>query len=193
MLPSLAVAFTAPINHVLAQATWAQARLAPFAGKTIFLRVFPFEHRLTITADGRVEPAATNAVAHTAMSMTPPIALRILAGDEAARQQATVEGDTALASEVAYLAQHLRWDFEEDLSKVFGDVLAHRVGQTARDLNTWGAQAGRNLGENFRDYWIAERPLLALREAVEQFNRDVDRLRDDVERLEKRIAKLERG
>jgi ubiquinone biosynthesis protein UbiJ len=190
MFPPLDAAFAASLNHVLAGAPWAQARLAPHAGKTIALRVFPFDRRLTITADGRVTPAPRSSEADMVMIMTPPIALRMLAGDEAARQQAIIEGDTALASEVAYLAQHLRWDFEEDLSKVFGDVVAHRVGQTARDLNAWGVQAGRNLAENFRDYWVAERPLLAPRIAVEQFNRDVDRLRDDVERLEKRVAKL---
>ena len=190
MLPSFATALVAPLNHVLAKAPWAQARLVPFAGKTVLFRGLPFDYRVTITADGLTEPAAPDRAPDTSITLTPPLALRILAGDEAARQQAKIDGDAALAQEIAYLTKHLRWDVEEDLSKVLGDVVAHRIGQTARDLNAWRVDAGRNLAENFRDYWLEERPLVASREAVEAFNRDIDRLRDDAERLEKRIEKL---
>ena len=190
MLPPLATAFVAPLNHVLASAPWAQARLAPFAGKTALFRVPPFDYRVTITADGLLQPAPSDRAADTVISLTPPVALRILAGDATAEREAKNEGDTALAQEIAYLAKNLRWDVEEDLSKVFGDVIAHRIGQTARNFNAWRIEAGTNLAENFRDYWVQERPLVASREAVEEFNRAVDQLRDDVERLEKRVERL---
>jgi ubiquinone biosynthesis protein UbiJ len=37
-----------------------------------------------------------------------------------------------LAAEVAWLADNLRWDIEEDLSRVLGDVPAHALAQAAR-------------------------------------------------------------
>lgn len=190
MLPFVAAALVAPFNRLLARNPWAPPRLAAFAGKTVELRVFPAHSRLRVTAEGFAEPAGNELAADTTIILTPALALRIAAGDDSAREQATVEGDAAFAQEIAYLARHLRWDLEEDLSKVFGDVLAHRLGESARGLNRWRIEVGNNLAENFRDYWVQERPLVAPRGAVEQFNRDVDRLRDDVERLEKRLGKL---
>ncbi|MES2353355.1 MAG: SCP2 sterol-binding domain-containing protein [Pseudomonadota bacterium] len=183
----------APINHVLAQAPWARARLVAFAGNTARFRLFPFDYRITVTADGLVEPALVDGPIDTTITLTAPVAVRFLAGDESAQQEMKVDGNTAFAQEIAYLSRHLRWDFEEDLSKVFGDVVAHRTGEGVRDLNAWLSEAGNNLAENFRDYWVQERPLVASREAVEQFIRDVDQLRDDVERLDKRIDKLIHG
>jgi ubiquinone biosynthesis protein UbiJ len=39
-----------------------------------------------------------------------------------------------LAAEVAWLADNLRWDIEEDLARVLGDVPAHALAQAARRL-----------------------------------------------------------
>jgi ubiquinone biosynthesis protein UbiJ len=45
-----------------------------------------------------------------------------------------VEGDVQLAAEVNWLVDHVRWDLEEDLSRVVGDVAAHTIGQAARSM-----------------------------------------------------------
>lgn len=183
-------ALVMPLNHVLDSAPWARERLLRFAGRTAEFRVFPFVYRLTVTAEGRAEAPPTERVADTTVTLTPPLALRILSGDEEARSQARFDGDAEFAREISYLAENLRWDYEEDLSRIVGDVVAHRIGQTARDLAAWRRQAVQNLGENFRDYWVDERPMIAPRQGVEEFSREVDRLRDAVERLEKRIERL---
>jgi len=190
MFTLLTKALVAPINHVLAQAPWARERLSPFAGKTVRFCLFPFDYRITVMDGGLAQPASADGVIDTTITLTAPVAVRFMAGDESAQQEMKVDGNTALAQEIAYLSRHLRWDFEEDLSKVFGDVVAHRTGETVRNLNGWVSEASHNLAENFRDYWVQEQPLVASREAVDQFTRDVDQLRDDVERLAKRINKL---
>jgi ubiquinone biosynthesis protein UbiJ len=38
-----------------------------------------------------------------------------------------IEGDVQLAAELGWLADNLRWDVEEDLSRVIGDVPAHAI------------------------------------------------------------------
>ncbi|MBA2689906.1 MAG: hypothetical protein H0U63_03800 [Burkholderiales bacterium] len=192
MLPSVTGALSAPLNGLLLRNPWATLRLGAFVGKTAELRIFPGIFRLTVTDDGLLQPAPAELTADTVIALTPALALRILAGDDKALREATIEGDSAFGQEIAYLTQHLNWDFEEDLSRLFGDVIAHRIGQTARNLNRWRVEAGRSLAENFRDYWVQERPLLAAREAVDDFNGSVDQLRDDLERLEKRIERLTR-
>ena len=187
MFAPFSAAFLLPLNHVLAQSAWARTRLAAFAGKCAAISVFPMQLRLLITSEGYVETATTGTKADATVVMTPALVGRVLVGDRTAQGEAKIEGDTAFAQEIAFLAQHLRWDYEEDLSRVVGDVVAHRVGESARGLAVWRGEAAKNLAENFRDYWVQERPLVASRKATESFSSEVDELRDSVERLAKRV------
>ena len=45
-----------------------------------------------------------------------------------------IEGDVQLAAEVNWLADHVRWDVEEDLSRIVGDAPAHAVVSTAKQI-----------------------------------------------------------
>jgi ubiquinone biosynthesis protein UbiJ len=84
----------------------------------------------------------------------------------------------------------MRWDFEEDLSRIFGDIAAHRMVEGARELDRWGRDAALNVGRAFAEYATYERPLIASARTIEEFNRDVDEMRDAVERIEKRLELL---
>jgi ubiquinone biosynthesis protein UbiJ len=84
----------------------------------------------------------------------------------------------------------LRWDVEEDLSRVFGDVAAHRLTGSAQAMAQWAKMSGENLMRSFSEYWTEERPAVAAANDLAGFAADVDRLRDDLARLEKRISKL---
>jgi len=114
----------------------------------------------------------------------------LLARDENARKQVAIEGSADLASTVDYLFRNLTWDFEEDLSRVFGDVVAHRLASGGRAFAAWQREAVLRLAENLAEYWTEEQPLLARPADVEDFCRNVDTLRDDVARLEKRVERL---
>ncbi|MEK7834695.1 MAG: hypothetical protein AAB298_00910 [Pseudomonadota bacterium] len=126
-------------------------------------------------------------------TLTPGVALRLLASDKNAWQEVQMSGDTELAREVLFVAQNLRWDAEEDLSRVFGDILAHRMVQAAGDFKNWQLQAADSIARSAAAYWTDEQPLIATRHDVERFVREVDALRDDVARAEKRIEGLEAG
>ena len=43
-----------------------------------------------------------------------------------------IEGDVALAADINWLIDHVRWDWEEDLSRFVGDAAAHTIGQGLR-------------------------------------------------------------
>ncbi|MCW5582008.1 MAG: hypothetical protein KIS72_11765, partial [Luteimonas sp.] len=79
-----------------------------------------------------------------------------------------------------------------DLSRVVGDVAAHRIAESGRTLRRWAESGGDNLARSFAEYWTEEQPLIAAGDDVARFTAEVDRLRDDVARLEKRIALLDR-
>ena len=178
-----------PLNHLLARNGWALARLRPFAGKCARFECAPFMLTLSVRADGQVEPASQGAPDVT-FRFSPGLAMRLAARDEAAWKEVAVSGDTEFAEALNYVCRNLRWDAEEDLARVFGDIVAHRMVQTGETLRQWGAQAGDNLARSFTEYWTEEQPLIARAGDVEKFNRDVDRLRDDVARLEKRVENI---
>jgi ubiquinone biosynthesis protein UbiJ len=81
----------------------------------------------------------------------------------------------------------LRWDLEEDLSRIVGDGRA--PSHTGR-VGTLGvaAEGGDQRGAIPSRYWTEERPVIAA--AKRYMDRAVDDLRDDVTRLEQRIEHL---
>lgn len=178
------------INRLLRANTWALEKLRAHAGKTLRLECPPAELVLTLTETGEVAVAASGAAADATISVTPGVALRLAARDESAWNAAQVSGDVQLAAAVDYVRRHLEWDYEEDLSRVFGDVAAHRMAQGLKELDAFGRKAARNLAEAFAEYSTHEQPTLARPRAVDEFNREVDEARDHAARLEKRVEHL---
>ena len=162
-----AVAFCFVLNQLLARETWARERLERHVGQSAEFRP-PFlpPIRVQIEAGGRLEPGRIN-------SGGEPAALVTLEG---------VSGEGALADELRYLAKHLRWDFEEELARVMGDVAAERLGKTMRSLVRWQTDAAQRVTEAFADY------ALVRSEELEQFAADVERLRSAIDKLERRLV-----
>ena len=178
------------INHVLRSQPWALAKLRQFAGKNILFQAPLFKLRLAILANGEFASAPSDAAIDATITVTPSVLARIVAGDRSAYTLAEAQGETALVSEIGYLASHVQWDIEEDISHVFGDILAHRMVQAGAGLLAWRKEASLHLAKNFAEYWTEEQPLLAKPRQVRAFIQMVDALRDDAERLEKRLDRL---
>jgi len=88
------------------------------------------------------------------------------------------------------LVRHLRWDPEEDLSRVVGDVAARRVVGLARGFVGWQADAAQRLARSLVEYAIEERRIVVPRSELEPLAAAVARLRDAIDRLEKRIERI---
>lgn len=185
-------AAAAAVNHVLRGAAWARAELRRHAGKTARFELFPGGFSLTVLDSGEVAAAPPAAAPAVTLALSPAVMLRLAVRDERAWTQVAATGDTEFAATIGQLARNLRWDLEEDLSRVFGDVAAHRMAETGRALRRWGGETVENLARSFAEYWTEEEPLIARAYEIEEFNRAVDTLRDDLARLEKRIERLAR-
>ena len=183
----------AAINHAMRDADWARARLRPFAGRSVRFEVPPLSAALMVESDGWVAPApsATEPAATVYLS---GLALFRIAwpGDASARREARIVGDGALASAVNAVLSGLRWDLEEDLSFLVGDIAAHRLVRAGAALLAWHAQTGWRLAQALAEYWTEEQPVIASRAALSWFGSEVDALRDDIERLGQRIERLTR-
>ena len=183
----LVPAATALVNHLLRGASWARDELRRFSGETARIEVMPLALSLTVLESGEIAPAAAAAAPAVTIRLTPGLMLRLAVRDETAWREVGIAGDTDFASAINHLVRNLRWDVEEDLSRAFGDIAAHRMAESGRTFRRWGEQALLNTGRSFAEYWTEERPLIASAHDLDDFNRAVDELRDDVARLEKRI------
>ncbi len=183
-------AATAFINHLLRGASWAREKLKRFSGRTARFESVPFGLSLTVLESGEVVLAAADATPAVTIKLTPGLMLRLAAREETAWREIEVSGDADFAAVINHITRNLRWDVEEDLSRIFGDIAAHRMAQTGRTFQRWGKQAFENTGRSFTEYWIEEQPLIAGTHDLEAFNRAVDQLRDDAARLEQRIQNI---
>ena len=119
-------------NHVLQQEPAAMVRLKQHKGQRILARWQAYSLFLAITpaglldlADAAAQPDLSIVVADEAPL---EIARRLMQGE---KPTVHIEGDVQLAAEVNWLADHVRWDLEEDLSRLLGDVPAHLLSQAA--------------------------------------------------------------
>jgi len=206
--PVTSAAICHGINHVLAGEPWASAELAKHAGKAIALEM-PFgRFAVQITSSGLLE-----AVRHADSAeisdgeAVPPIrtALVLTISSQAlstlltssgpirenAFKSVTIAGDADLAQLLGRLAGQLRWEYEEDLSKIIGDAPAHFAVAQGKKIASAGKAAGRDLLENAVEYLSEEKRVLLNQRDFAIHKNQLMELRDSVERLDKRIALLQ--
>jgi ubiquinone biosynthesis protein UbiJ len=178
------------INHLLGQASWAREKLAPFAGHAAQIKLPPFEAAFLIGPDGCVSAPEPDANLEVSISLPAATPLLALQGKDAVMRAARIEGSAEFAEALGFVIRNLRWDAEEDLSTIVGDIAAHRIVTGTKEFVGWQQQAAQNLAANLAEYFTEEQPLIAKQADIAEFSSDVDRLRDDVARLEKRLQRL---
>ena len=171
-------------------------QLARFEGKQIALELHGTGLTLLLLPghDGIQVMSGDAAQADTVISGT-PLALAELSFGDARRVlfagEVTIRGDVETGQAFKRLLDHLDIDWEEHLSRYTGDVVGHQLGDLFRGLQDWGRQARRVLGRNLAEFLQQESRQLATRDAVAEFVREVDGLRDDSERLQQRVTLLQ--
>ena len=141
------------LNHVLGQEPEAMARLKRQKGRVLEITWQDLGLRLAVTPAGLVDQAPAGARADLTLALTQDSPLELartaLRGD---KPEVRIAGDVQLAAEVNWLADHLRWDLEEDLARLLGDAPAHALAagmrQAASAIKTFAARfdTGRPAG-----------------------------------------------
>lgn len=121
------------LNHVLMAEPAGQDRLRRQKGKAVRVQWGEFNLTLVPTAAGLLERPVGSATPELTMTLTQhsPVALAqsMMAGD---KPGVDIQGDVQLAAEVAWLVDNVRWDVEEDLSRIVGDAAAHTLVRVAK-------------------------------------------------------------
>lgn len=197
-LDAMLVAF----EHLLRQQSWARDRLKAHAGRTVRIAIdtslVPVlgapELRVGIGADGMLQRADPATEADATLLVRPSAdALFAFLGEGAqgVQRYLRIDGDVNLASTLGELAQHLRWDVEEDLSRVVGDIAAHRIvglaGQAFARLRDLGLRAETSAAQ-----FAATGSQVAVKPQVRQLLEAAAALDQQVLSLESRVARLAR-
>lgn len=119
-----------------------------------------------------------------------------LSRDETARKtlfagDVEIRGDIELGQRFQKLLNRLHIDWEEHLSRLTGDVVAHQLGNLARGALRWGGQVGESLRRDVSEYLREETRMVPVEEEMEDFLAAVDALRSDTDRLEARVRRLQ--
>ena len=199
-IPDAALAaLEAVLNRYIALDPEGAARLAPLQGRLIGIEVQGLGTRLylipgpdSLQVFGAYEGEPDCLLRGTPLALA-RLGLAERKEDRLFGGEVTVEGDTGLAQDFGAFLAGLDVDWEEQLSRLVGDPLAHGIGDGVRSLQRWGRDSAQTLTQDLKEYLQEEARLLPTPYEVESFLDQVDVLRDDVERLAARVERLARG
>ena len=101
-----------------------------------------------------------------------------------------IEGETETGQAFQDMLADVDWDWEEQLSRITGDVVAHQAGNLARKSGQLINNSLTTLEQDISEYFQEEARLLPAHAEVAHFMEDVDQLRADTDRLSARVARL---
>ena len=138
------------LNHVLAAEPEAVRRLLGQVGRSVGVqwRQWPPLLPPPPRAVWRVTPAGLLELDEDLLQVPPGVGedetlvvtldggelMRWALGGMAGRPPMDIRGDAAFAAEVSWLAEHLRWDIEDDLARLLGDGPARLLGRLGGGL-----------------------------------------------------------
>ncbi|MBY0454177.1 MAG: hypothetical protein K2Q11_04740 [Burkholderiaceae bacterium] len=121
------------LNHVLGQEPAATERLLRQRGRVVRVQWRHFFMALQVTPAGLFDLACESITPDLRLEVTQDspldLAQMVLRGE---RPAVRIDGDVQFAGDIQWLADNLRWDIEEDLARLMGDVPAHALTQAAQ-------------------------------------------------------------
>ena len=109
------------------------------------------------------------------------------------RGEASIEGDIATGNALKGMASSLDIDWEEQISPLVGDTVAHQLGVASRKLASWFERTSQSMKANTREYLEEEVEFVAPANMLRHFADSVDDMQSGVDRLEARLKQLEKA
>jgi ubiquinone biosynthesis protein UbiJ len=196
--PALAAALEKALDLLLRQDPQALQRCAAMEGRVVALQISGFGLTLYFAPgpEGIQVLSYYEGEPDTRLRGTPLALARMsLGGRENALFKGDVEirGDTEVGQQLQDILAATEWDWEEQLSRVTGDIVAHQTGELVRRAGRSIADGRETLRQDLTEYLQEESRLLPSRGEVEHFLSEVDQLRADADRLSARVQRLLRA
>ncbi len=106
------------------------------------------------------------------------------------KNRVEINGDTHVGEQILKILINVEIDWEEHLSKITGDILAHQVGIHIRRIANFGKFILKTLRMNIQDYLQNESQVTPSSEEVESLTRSITDLRYSVDRAESQVLSL---
>lgn len=106
--------------------------------------------------------------------------------------EVTISGDVETGQAFKAILDAMDIDWEEHLSRLTGDALAHQLGNAARRAGRLLRHGRLTLEQDLGDYLREELRLLPARIEIDNFADEVTGLRTDTDRLTARVRRLQR-
>jgi len=113
------------------------------------------------------------------------------AGEAMLKSDVEIEGDMRVAEKFSAILREVDIDWEELLSKLVGDIVAHQAGQVTQNIVGWLKETRESMQQNTAEYLTEELQISPAEAEVSEFMNQVDDIRMDVDRLEARIKQLQ--
>lgn len=177
------------LNHFITLDPQTFAGLKSYAGKVIRIRITTLDLELTfmLTEQGIQMLDQYMGSVDTTISGTLIALMQQLKASPAANQKVSIIGDIELSQRLRTLLRSFDIDWEEQLSRITGDMIAHQAGNTVRKFFQWGRQSLTNFQQDLTAYLQEEAHYLPSRYEIDHFITEVNDLRHAAARLEARL------
>lgn len=196
ILTALIAALEAAFNRWLQLDPDALPRITALQGRIIAvhitgldLKVFfiPTSSGVTISMDYQTDPDVT--ISGSAMALS-KLALSEDASKALLESGVKIEGDLRTGQRFSEVLKEVDIEWEELLSQVVGDIVAHQMGAAARSTQGWLKDTAQAMRLNTREYLQEESRVLPADAELNYYLDAVDTLRADTDRLAARIQRL---
>lgn len=181
------------INHVLRNEQWACKRLQSFSGQTADIQISPLIN-LKILINSIGEILKMNDSMETDVTIILPSLMHpnLLTREPSFEESIQVIGDQSLANTLIEIGKQLSIGrlVEHDLSKVIGDIPAHRFSRAGQHFFHWHAENFNALSQALAEYLTEEKPILAKHDAINQLILEMQNLQFQVDAIEQRVNNL---
>lgn len=182
------------VNRQIAEKTPAFDLSKELEGKVISMKIRDTEHHLDFIMIENKLQAVNDSDDHDVQitgSLLTFTSLIKNSPEEAVRDGLlNFQGDIGTGQKFQELMRYAKPDFEEELSRVFGDMAAQNIGKVNSKVSHWIKDSKNILEQNISEYLQEEQKILPSQYEFNKFQVAVNKLRDDVDRIEIKFKKI---
>lgn len=186
------------LNRNIGMSTPARKLSRELDGKRVVIRSPDFDLNISFEFNEEVARLSTRSHedADCVIEGSPLTLLRLAGSDPQAAFRdgaANIHGDALVGKSFQQLLKFARPDWEEELSRLVGDVAAHQLTRGVQQFFGWGKRSSEAMAQNAAEFFQEESRDLPSSAEAGHFMREVDELREQADRLDARLRKLEQG